>query len=315
MKSVFAAHPEKSGAPSRPFSSSVVPTRPPSQYRASFWTTAVSLARILPARLLNALATITSIGYAKITPIRREIVTQNLLPVLDGNWKAAAIVAQRTFRNFGQKLADLWRFEANQPIAHLFHTLNGWEHLQSAQAQGRGILLVTIHLGNWEFGAPLLTQRGVALHVITAPEPDPRLTVVRQAARARWGIETIALGDGPFAAVEIIRRLATNAAVALLLDRPTEGGAVAVQFFGRTLMASSAAADLARATGAALLPVYLVRDPQGYRAEILREVPYERAELRDAGVRLALTQRLMTTFEPAVRAHPDQWYHFVPIWT
>ena len=96
----------------------------------------------------------------------------------------------------------------------------GWEHLEAALARNKGVLLVTVHLGNWEFGAPLLTQRGVKLQVITMAEPQARLTEIRQAARARWGIQTLALGENPFAAVEIIRRLEENNAIALLMDRP-----------------------------------------------------------------------------------------------
>src|SRR5439155_54004 len=119
----------------------------------------------------------------------------------------------------------------------------------AAQSARRGILLLTPHLGNWEFGAPLLARRGVNLLVITLAEPTRRLTELRQASRARWGIETLVIGRDPFAFVEIIRRLESGAVVALLVDRPPETSAVMVELFGRKFAASIAAAELARASG------------------------------------------------------------------
>src|SRR6185295_6246746 len=107
----------------------------------------------------------------------------------------------------------------------------------------RGVLLLTIHLGNWEFGAPLLTQRGIKLQVITSAEPQARLTEIRQAARERWGIETLALGDNPFASIEIVRRLGANQAVALLMDRPSASTATTIKLFGQPFPASIAAAE------------------------------------------------------------------------
>jgi KDO2-lipid IV(A) lauroyltransferase len=287
---------------------------PSSLYRADFWQAGVKLARRMPHRLLGRLAAQAAKLYWLSCPARRRVVFNNVLPALHGDQQAAGITTRELFQQFALKLADLWRYESGLSIYNLFHDLTGWEHFQSAQARGRGVLLLTVHLGNWEFGAPLLTQRGVKLQVITGPEPQADLTAVRQAARARWGIETLALGTDPFAAIEIIRRLEANNAVALLMDRPPAPTAVRVRLFGQPFDASIAAAELARASGCALLPVYLPRTHRGYTAHILPEIPYERPTLRDRQARLDLTQRILTSFEPAIRLYLNQWYHFVPIW-
>jgi KDO2-lipid IV(A) lauroyltransferase len=247
-------------------------------------------------------------------PQRRQVVFENLLPAVHGDRRAAAITTRELFQQFAIKLADLWRYESGLSIYNLFHSLTGWEHLEAAQARNQGVLLVTMHLGNWEFGAPLLTQRGVKLQVITMAEPEARLTEFRQAARARWGIETIALGEHPFAAVEVIRRLEANNAIALLMDRPPAATAAPVNLFGRRFMASISAAELARASGCAILPVYLPRTSQGYTAHILPEISYDRRLLGNREARIELTQRIVASFEPAIRLYLNQWYHFVPIW-
>ena len=283
-------------------------------YRAEIWQAGLATACKLPpaasARLSQSLAK----AYWSIVRARREAVIQNLLPPLDGDRTEAEKVGQRLFQNFALKLVDLFRYETGQRVDDMFGELAGWEHFVAAQATPRGILLLTPHLGNWEFGAPLLTQRGVKLLVITLDEPQGRLTEIRRTSRARWGIETLVIGRDPFAFVEIIRRLEAGAAVALLVDRPPETSAVMVELFGRKFATSIAPAELARASGCVLLPVYLPRTDQGYAAHILPQIQYDRAALRSREARHKLTQEIMRAFETPIREHLDQWYHFVPIW-
>ena len=63
-----------------------------------------------------------------------------------------------------------------------------------------------------------------------------------------------------------------------------------------------------------LLPVYLPLTNHGYAAHILPPIAYDRAVLRKREARQQLTQEIVRAFEPAIREHLDQWYHFVPIW-
>lgn len=300
-------------APGPPQKSNLL-AHPSSLYRAEFWRVGVFLSRRVPHFIFGRLASHLATLYWLSCPRRRQVVLENLLPALHGDRPSARITTRELFQQFALKLADLWRYESGLSIYNLFRDLTGWEHFQAASAKKRGVLFVTVHLGNWEFGAPLLTQRGVKLQVITLAEPQARLTEMRQAARARWGIETLALGDNPFASVEIIRCLEANHAVALLMDRPPAATAVRVHLFGQSFAASISAAELARASGCALLPVYLPRTSQGYIAHILPEIAYDRRELGNRQARIALTQQIMNAFEPAIRLYLNQWYHFVPVW-
>jgi len=291
-----------------------LPDKPSRFYGSILWRLGLFLARTMPARSLKWQAASLASIYATVFPRRREVVVQNLLPLCEGHRARAEQLSAALFRQFARKLVDLWRFEAGISVAHLFSELTGWEHFLTAQKSGRGVLLVTPHLGNWEFGAPLLTQHGYKLHVITLVEPGHGLTELRQAARARQGIETLVIGRDPFAFVEIIRRLEAGATIALLIDRPPKTSAVEVELFGRPFAASIAAAELARATNCEILPVALLAKNGAYAGHILPPVPYERATLRDRAARQQLTQRIICALDPLIRAHPEQWYHFVPVW-
>jgi len=192
---------------------------------------------------------------------------------------------------------------------------NGWEIFQAAADRGRGVLLVTPHLGNWELGGAFMAQHGCPLLVLTQSEPDPRLTALRQASRTRRGVETLVVGEDAFAFVEIIKRLNQGATVAMLADRPPAPTAVEVNLFGRPFAASIAAAELARATGCAIVPVFIVRATGGYRAQILPEIAYDRAAIGNRATRRGLTQDILHAFEPVIRQYATQWFHFVPVWT
>jgi lauroyl/myristoyl acyltransferase len=309
-----AVGPEAQSAAAQPSTLHSQLSKPSSLYRAEFWRLGVAAARCLSPHTCARLSQSLAVVYWTLSRRRREAVVGNLLPPLEGDRAAAERTSRDLFRNFAVKLADLWRYESGQPIDSLFAELTGWEHFTQAQANRRGVLLLTPHLGNWEFGAPLLAQRGVELLVITLAEPQRRLTEMRLASRARWGVETLVIGRDPFAFVEIIRRLEAGATVALLMDRPPEASAVSVELFGHKFAASIAPAELARASGCVLLPVYLPRTDQGYAAHILAQIPYDRAALRSREARHKLTQEIMRAFEAPIRQHLDQWYHFVPIW-
>jgi len=272
------------------------------------------VARVLPRTLLSSLAAFGGILYAAVNPARRRVVIENLRPVVWGDERVAQRLAWRLFGSFGRKLVDLWIYEAGRPVQGLFGAFTGWEHLEAARATGRGVLLVTPHLGNWEFGAPLLAKRGVPLVVITRAEPGTGFTEMRQAARARWGIETLVIGNDAFAFVEVVKRLQAGAVVALLVDRPPAGSGAEVSLFGQPFRASAAGAELARATGCLLLPVVLPAVGSGYAAHVLAPVEYDRRALGNREARRALTQDILRAFEPHLRQHADQWFHFVPVW-
>jgi lauroyl/myristoyl acyltransferase len=277
------------------------------------WKLGLALGRHLNPGTAALLARICGAIYWRVSPKRRAILIANLRPVVNSD-EAATAAARELVNQFTLKLADLWRYESGVKQRNWFSDWKGWEHFTEAQARGKGVLLVTPHLGNWEFGGAFLVEKGYRLLVLTQAEPDEQLTKIRQQSRERWGVETLVIGNDPFAIVEIIKCLKAGATVALLIDRPPPPTGVTVQLFGRPFQASIAVAELARASGCAILPVVMVRRPDGYNAAISPEIKYDRAGIGDRAGRVRLTQEIVRAFEPAIKENLTQWYHFVPIW-
>jgi KDO2-lipid IV(A) lauroyltransferase len=269
---------------------------------------------MLPPAALRRISASIAAQYCRSNQTRREVVIENLLPPLEFDRKKAESVCRELYRQFGVKLADLWRYEAGRALRPVQVQVGQWERFEAARSRGRGLLLLTPHLGNWEFGAPFLRERGVSLLVITQAEPQSAFTKLREASRARWGIETLVIGENPFAFVEVIRRLEQGAVIALLVDRPPAASAVTIKLFGHRFSASIAPAELARASGCALLPVCIPRTGNDYAVEVYPEIFYDRAGLGSREARANLTQEIMKLFEPVIRKHLNQWFHFVPLW-
>jgi lauroyl/myristoyl acyltransferase len=286
---------------------------PSSFYRAWLWKAGLVIVRILPGSWVNGICLGIAEIYPRINRRRFEVVVRNLLPALAGDRQAAERKARQVFRQMGLKLADLWRFESGALRQNWINEEKDWALLEAVHARGQGTLLITPHLGNWEMGGPLLSYHGYKLVVLTQPEPGG-LTELRKESRAKWGIETLVVGSDSFAFVEIIKRLQAGEIVALLVDRPPSRSAVRVELFGRPFMASIAAAELARASGCALMGVTIVRQGRGYTAKVLSEITYDRRALGKSEARVELTRKILRAFEPEIRDHLDQWFHFVPVW-
>ena len=210
-------------------------TKPSTLYQAKLWSAGVTLCRWLPSRCIESAARLLGRLYFRIASHRRKVVVQNLLPLLEHDSARAELVARELFSNFASKVADLWRYEGGESVWRHLTASAGWEHFEAATARGTGVLLVTPHLGNWEFGAPFLTHHGKKLLVLTQAEPDERLTQMRLSARARWGIETLVVGQDEFSFIEIIKRLHEGATVALLIDRPVAATGVTVEILRATV--------------------------------------------------------------------------------
>jgi lauroyl/myristoyl acyltransferase len=290
-------------------------SRAPAFYRGGVWKLGLTAASIFPAELLKKFAMLMAEIYLWLQPRRVEVVLKNFLPLFPGDRFAAVEAVCAAHRNFAAKLIDLWRVESGEEVTNWLTNNIELDIIHAARKRGRGALFITLHLGNWEHGGLLLKQLGIKLTILSLAEPDDGLTDLRNAARARYGVDTLIIGEGDFAFVEVIKRLQAGADLAISLDRPPERGVgVPIEFFGQPFEASLAAAELARASGCALIGVTIVRRPNGFAVKVLPEFTYDRKALGNREARRELTQQILRAFEPEIRDNIEQWYQFTPIW-
>ena len=219
------------------------------------------------------------------------------------------ILARDCFRHLGRMALEL---ACIRKIDAQLTTFVEWPEedrrvFAEAHARGKGVLLITGHLGSWELLARRIVAGGFPESASIAREAsDPRMTALLEAFRASGGLTTLWRGD-PGVARAMLRTLRNGHALGLLIDQDTRVQSVFVPFFGHLAATPRAPADLALRTGAALLVATCARKADGRYRLAVREVPVPaEVEDRDAAA-LALTATLNRHLEEAIRAHPEQW--------
>lgn len=288
-------------------------------YTDSGFQAGYAAARILPRCLCQFIGGILGTASYLSQPEARQALADNLARVTGYGDLALQNVCHKNFRNFGRMLADYFYCTGKTPetIRGLLDEWHGLDNVSTALAGGKGVILVTAHIGNWELGGTLLALDGWPINVVTLPEPTSGLTRTREAYRKELGIRTIAIGDKTFAFVEMIAALNRNEIVCMLVDRPYGETGTPVEFFNRETCFSSAPALLHQHTGAAIVPAFVLQNKrrryQAFaQAALPLDTPSDRSQRRHT--LQVNTQRIASAFEAIIRPHPEQWFNYVPIW-
>src|SRR3989338_5010591 len=207
---------------------------------------------------------------------------------------------QRLALNYSAYLVEL--FYANRLVPDFVKhrvDLDALDRLDSALAKGRGAVIVSGHVGNWEMGAMTMAILGYPVSVIALTHRNPGIEAVFLNRRARAGIRTLALGQFMRPAYQLLAR---NEAVAMNADRLFGGGGIRVRFMGTDVLFPSGFARIAAASGAALLPTFFMVTGGRYVLDI--RPPIDTGDLRSA------VQAFAVEVESTIRRYPDQWYVF-----
>jgi Kdo2-lipid IVA lauroyltransferase/acyltransferase len=211
------------------------------------------------------------------------------------------------FRHFGAALCDAissTRFDAVEICRHF--TLEGWENLQAAEARGKGIFVLSAHVGFWELVPPILGLYRGPMSIVVRPADNPWLDGELRALRERFGNFTLPKRG---AARRMIETLREAGRVGILIDqRVQEREGIRVPFFGRPALTSPILARLSLRTGAAVVPVAAFPEPEGrYRFVAKPAILPPENGTDDEETVAALTRRYLETAEEDIRAHPEMW--------
>jgi KDO2-lipid IV(A) lauroyltransferase len=215
-------------------------------------------------------------------------------------------LAHRAWQHAGMTLVELARLLGRPLEATLGElTLEGLEHLQGVMFEHGRALVLTAHLGNWEYLAAAHRLTGYPLAIVVRPLDSPALEAVAAAMRRKTGV---ALIDKRGALRPVLEALRRGGLVGILLDQNAarrEGAFV--PFFGRVASTSRSLALLALRTGTPIVPIFIQREGAArHRVRIEPPLPAPPAAPLDAAV-VELTARCTATIEAAIRRAPEQW--------
>src|ERR1700730_252682 len=278
----------------------------PLSFEAASW-----IIRHLPRPVSRSMSVaVGELGY-RLCNSRRVALLRNLDAITQEKRRRNAL-CKSCFHNFLRMLHDFCDCAAggSTRVNALMYERRGFEFLEGGRRHGKGILLITGHLGAWELGGMVLAADGFPVNVVTMAEPTQELNEWRQKYRERFGIKTITVGSDKFAFVEIIQALRRNELVAMLIDRPYLNSGVPVNFFGRSTLFSAAAARIWQYTQASVIPAFVVQlNPGQYGCYAYP--PIDMAADRTVEEN---SQGIANVFQAIIREFPEQWFNFVSIW-
>ncbi len=160
----------------------------------------------------------------------------------------------------------------------------------------------------------MLAQVKQPIHVVLVPDIFPGVERQRRRLHEASGVTEIRIDRTIVPTLSVLRVLSRNGIVAMQGDRDFDNTGVALPFFGHEAYFPRGPLRVAMASGATVLPAFIVRMPDGrYRAIVEEPLEIETAGDRDAALRRNLAQ-YVAILERYVRAYPDQWYCFFPFW-
>lgn len=214
---------------------------------------------------------------------------------------------RRLYRHLGRQLAEFCLFPRyRRDQLERWVETEGLEHYLAARARGRGVLILTGHLGAWEVSSFAHSLNGYPLKFVIRPLDNPYLDAMVNRYRGLHGNRPI--GKNHFAR-QLLAAMQANETVGILLDQnssPPQG--VFVPFFGHLACTAAGLAKIAARTGAAVVPGFTVWEP-AKRKYVLRFAPALdlAATGEEAADALANTAACAAEIERWIRQYPDQW--------
>jgi KDO2-lipid IV(A) lauroyltransferase len=214
-------------------------------------------------------------------------------------------ILKAMYRNFAVNYVEIMRLAggADDDLRELV-VIEGEEIVQDVLRRGKGALVLTAHLGNFDLLAMFTAQRGYPLTIISKEIKNPALNDLWMRLRERYGVKIVLSHNSMRACFKALKG---NGLLGFILDqnRPHDQG-IFVTFFDRPACTTPGLAFISAVTQAPVLPVFIHRTDDGrHHVRVLPaiEPPADREEetLRSA------TQQYTTIIEQEVRRHPDQW--------
>jgi KDO2-lipid IV(A) lauroyltransferase len=225
----------------------------------------------------------------------------------DGRERLVGSITHRIFWNKGVSYADQSLMAGGRPPSSLFrfHRRGEWSGLLRALSGGRGAILATAHLGNWNFGSFALGQAGVPVRSLLYQNHAMEKMDQKVARRAK--VQQLFVGTDSFAGIEVVRALRGGALLAMPGDIPWDSRSIVAPFFGRPSRFPIGPVRIARLAEVPIFPAFCVWErPREYTAILCDPI-----DVRGEGEAVS---KLASVFETFVASHLTLWFNFTQVW-
>ena len=223
------------------------------------------------------------------------------------DWDEAKIkaTAKAQWENTGRTFAEfmfIGRLRMGERV-----TLSGQEHFKALIDSGQAAVMVGGHFANWEMLNVALAHSGLKMRITYRPLNNPYFDAKIRKQRADFGVDLMTAKSGPRGAKELMVALKDGWSVGIMNDQKFNEG-IAVDFFGHPAMTAPGPTRLALNTGAAFVPMNVVRTRGArFHATVYPPIKLSTTGDRHAKIRKG-TEDITAVIEGWITAHPDQWF-------
>jgi len=262
----------------------------------------------VPPKFAYRIAEYMSDLHYKHSKADKEAVESNLRQILNTDRDLSKEVRE-VFRNFGRYLVDFFfMYKVNKRFVAENVTFEHKEYFDRAMARGKGVIILTGHIGNWELGAAVLAEIGHQMTVIALPHKERSVNDLFNRQRRKHGVMIVPTSVAIRRCIEALRK---NQMVALLGDRDFGSFGEPMMFLGRKTHIPKGAAVFSYKTGATILPAFVLPTGDGKFKTCFAEpiVPRE-GKSDEKAIIEELMEKGTMALEGFIRAFPTHWLMF-----
>ncbi|MGH7723338.1 MAG: lysophospholipid acyltransferase family protein [Candidatus Dormibacteria bacterium] len=286
------------------------------------------LVRVLPRRASLFLADRVADVLLVAVPAKFDALRDNLrlvLPDVDG--RELNSVVRRNLRHLSRSWVDVMAIPLDpQGTTRRLREVD-LHHYTDALARGKGVVVVSMHFGAWEAGLAAWNGGGGQLALLAEQLRPQRLFEAIAGARGALGVKVIPIdieamlqGDartarriGAAAMREVFKHLRSGGGIAIAIDRDLSGTGARIPFFGKPAPIPLGVVEVAMRSGAAVVPVAILRTRAGAEGLVFPEREYDPDAPREQEAE-RIARDILAIFETVIRKNPEQWHVLDPVW-
>ncbi|MBU0969891.1 MAG: lysophospholipid acyltransferase family protein [Proteobacteria bacterium] len=262
----------------------------------------------LPIPVATFCSDLLGLLWFKLDKRHRTVTLDNIQRALGDQMTASQIerMGKQVFKNIASILFEVaWSYGLDRETFLSHFTVKGIEHVERAQAKGRGVMVLAGHLGNFELNIHAIEGTQMKAYGIYRKMDFPPLERLMLEIRQRFGYTMVPI-RGASKKLDIILR--QGGVVGTLLDQSVDWyKGVFVDFFGQSACTNNGLAILVMRTKTAVVPMCCMRKDRKFFIEFSPEIPLEETGDRIKDIENN-TQNYTTAIESMVRKFPDQYF-------
>ena len=251
--------------------------------------------------------------YFKFIKKQRNRAVKQMMESLHNSQEEAEKLIRASFINMGKNFMEaLYMPALNKENFHKHIEIDHLEIMEQALAEKHGVVVLTGHVGNWEWLSAAFTMNDMPVTAIAKPQPNMDYTNALNELRSKINVEIFSRGTSEL--LSAAKALKKGKILGFLADQDAGPGGAFIEFLGKTASTPMGAAVFAKKFNSPIVPAFILRQPDGHhRVEIGEIMRYEDTGDSDKDL-FDLTYKMTKFLEKKILDNPTQWLWFQKRW-